>query len=231
MADSPFPQGNNIAVVTSWDQGTATDKILHRKLEEFGYKGTFFVSPNLIGTPGYLDVADVQAMIKDGHEIGSQGLGNRLGTLSPEEALQQMKESKAKLEAMFDVPVRGFAYPDGLEPGQNWLAEAAKEAGYFYARTTQIKHPQTVETFTSENSFQIPVSAYGHEDFFSIQTKWMDVEDTERKIFHLMGQTGPLGEDPEDWLDLDCIIGFLGGISRIWYCTAGELAAHLQTAR
>lgn len=229
MADSPFPQGNNIAVVMSWDQGTATDKILHRKLEEFGYKGTFYVSPNLIGTPGYLDTADIQALIKDGHEIGSRGLGVvKFETLSPEEALQEMKESKAKLEAMFDVPVHGFAYPGGLEPGQTWLSDAAKEAGYLYARTTQEKSPQTVESFASEDQFRLPVSAYFRDDFFAIQIKWMDIEDTTGKIFHIWGHTDVLGEDPHDWLDLDCIIGFLGGISRVWYCTAGELVAHLK---
>jgi peptidoglycan/xylan/chitin deacetylase (PgdA/CDA1 family) len=229
MADLPFPQGNNIAVVTSWDNGPATDKILHRKLEEFGYKGTFFVSPNLIGASGYLDAEEIRSMIANGHEIGSQGLeAARLEALSPEEALRQMKESKAKLEAMFDTPVRGFAYPGGLENGQTWLSEAAKEAGYLYARTTRLKSPQSVETFASENSFQLPVSAYDNEDFFSIQTKWMDIEDSDGKIFHLRGHTEALGEDPQDWLDLDCVIGFLGGISRIWYCTFGDLVAHLK---
>lgn len=229
MADSPFPNGNNIAVVTSWDKGPTTDKILHRKLEEFGYKGTFFVSPNLIGTPGYLDTADIRAMIADGHEIGSRGLeGGKLETLSPEEAVQQMKESRTKLEAMFDVPVRGFAYPGGLEPGKNWLAEAAQEAGFLYARTTEPVSPQSVETFRTVNAYRLPISVASDEDFMSIQMKWLDIEDGVGGIFHLWGQTEALGEDKQDWLDLDCVIGFLGGISRIWYCTAGELAAHLK---
>jgi peptidoglycan/xylan/chitin deacetylase (PgdA/CDA1 family) len=230
MAESPFPNGNNIAVVTSWDNGPKTDRILHRKLEEFGYKGTFFVYASRIGSAGYLDEADIRKLIADGHELGSHGLDDtRLETLSSDEALRHMVESKAQLEAMFGVPVHGFAYPGGGEMGQDQLSALAKQAGYRYARTTHSIPPMTVEQFRAADLYRLPVTAHGQEDFMSVQSKWSDIEDSVGYIFHLWGHTEVFGEDEKnDWLDFDCIIGFLGGISRVWYCTAGELVDHLS---
>jgi peptidoglycan/xylan/chitin deacetylase (PgdA/CDA1 family) len=229
MAESPFPNGSNIAVVTSWDNGPKTDRILHRKLEEFGYKGTFFVYASKIGSEGYLDEESIRHLIADGHEVGSHGLTDvKLETLAPAEALRQITESKSRLEALFGVPVNGFAYPGGGEAGQDALADMAKQAGYRYARTTQSVLPLSVETFGSVPLYRLPVTAHYQEDFFSIQSKWDEIEDSVGAIFHLWGHTEVFGDDPHDWLDFDCILGFLGGISRVWYCTLGELVDHLR---
>ncbi len=70
---------------------------------------------------------------------------------------------------------------------------------------------------------RLPVTAHMTEGFLEVQTKWEAVEESNGGIFHLWGCSQPLGEDPQDWVDFECILGYLGGISHVWYATVGEL--------
>ncbi len=224
MANWQFPGGKTVAVVTSWDNSPQTDRILHRMLEQYGYKGTFYVCPEWIGTDGYLDEAALGRIAADGHEIGSHSLNHpHLETLSPAECRRQMVESKGQLEARFGTPVTSFAYPHGFTHGQAWVAETAQEASYTSARTTTISDLITADSLAAGNRMLLPVTAHMSEGFLDVQTKWDAIEESDGGIFHLWGCSQPLGEDPQDWVDLECILGFLGGISHVWYGTVGEL--------
>lgn len=229
MADFPFPYDNNIAVVTSWDNAPGTDRLMHRMIDQYGYKGTFFVSPSDLGADGHLTQADVRVMLDSGHEIGSLGLSPvNWENLSIEELQQNLKSSKSQLEAMFGGFVQGFACSDSYAGDLATLVDVAKQSGYQYVRTPQFVSPLFAQNLKSSDTFKMPISAHYREDFSSIQSKWQDIEDEVGGIFHLYGHSEALGEDPLDWVDFECILGFLGGISRVWYCTLGELAAHLK---
>ena len=210
MSNTPFPEGKLIAVVTSWDGGTANDRLMCQMLEKYGYKGTFYVQPEKIGTEGYLSQEALKAIVAEGHEIGSQSLS--------------FAESKARLEALLGVPILSCALPEG-QACDSSLLDAARAAGYNSLRTTAQASVITLETLKRGQGMPFPVTAYFIEGFMEIQTKWVDVEEAVGGIFHLWGHPHTLGQDPNDWVDFECNLGFLGGMSNVWYGTVGELVA------
>jgi peptidoglycan/xylan/chitin deacetylase (PgdA/CDA1 family) len=222
MANWRFPGDKTIAVVTSWDSGPYTDRIMHRMLEQYGYKGTFYVSPERIGTEGYLDAETLRRIAADGHEIGSYGYG-LTEAQTPVEGQRQLVESKTRLEGLFGKPITAFAYPEGFDPTQDEIVEAMRKMGYTSARTTEIADLITADSLAAGDRMRLPVTAHMTEGFLEVQTKWEAVEESNGGIFHLWGCSQPLGEDPQDWVDFECILGYLGGISHVWYATVGEL--------
>ncbi|HZO87017.1 MAG TPA: polysaccharide deacetylase family protein [Chthonomonadaceae bacterium] len=229
MANWQFPDGKTVAVVTSWDDGAATDQMMLRMLEQYGYKGTFYVCPESLGTEGFLDAAALHQIAAAGHEIGSHSLSHpHLETLTAAECHRQIVESKVQLEALIGAAVTSFAYPYGFAQGPQWIADTVRAAGYASARTTQIAELLTAADLAAGDPMRLLVTAYFTESFPEIQAKWQKVEEVEGGIFHLWGCSRELGMDPNDWVDFECNLGYLGGISHVWYCTVGELIAAVR---
>lgn len=83
-----------------------------------------------------MDVSQVREWLAAGHQIGSHGLTHPFLTRLPrDQAREEIRASKKKLEDMFGVPVRHFCYPYG-----DWNEEVrgfVAEAGYQTACATE----------------------------------------------------------------------------------------------
>ncbi|MEV4295552.1 polysaccharide deacetylase family protein [Microbispora rosea] len=100
-------------VVLTFDDGTADHLAVARMLSRRGLKGTFYVNSGRLGRRGYLSVAALRAIAKEGHEIGGHTLHH---PHLPEmfDAAQQAEicdDRRALLKMGFAV--RSFAYPFG----------------------------------------------------------------------------------------------------------------------
>lgn len=94
-----FDDGND-------DQQTAVDL-----LNQYGMKGTFFITTGFIDNPSWLTRGQLTAIAAAGHEIGGHAVTHPdLTTVSAEEAKRQVCESRATL-AEWGFPTRSFAYP------------------------------------------------------------------------------------------------------------------------
>ncbi|MBC7529126.1 MAG: hypothetical protein H7308_16445 [Chthonomonadaceae bacterium] len=69
------------------------------------------------------------------------------------------------------------------------------------------------------------------DTFNDISDTWMKIEDVEGSILLLYGDPSELPSDTKQWLDFECIMGYLGGISHVWYGSAAELAAYLEEGK
>ena len=83
-----------------------------------------------------------------------------------------------------------------------------------------------------EHEPALPQSAdlkwHHHSDpFGDIMATWSEIEEKTGSILMLYGNPSELPPDPKEWIDFECIMGYLGGISHVWYCSASELAAFL----
>ena len=100
------------------------------------------LSKDDVPTP-LMDAGQIREWLAAGQEIGSHTLTHRnLRKVSPAEAREEIAGSKQRLEDMFGVPVRHFAFPYG-----GWrvphVREIVHEAGYVSACTTEFGVSQT----------------------------------------------------------------------------------------
>ncbi|TCU99234.1 polysaccharide deacetylase [Paracandidimonas soli] len=116
-------------------------------LNRLGFTSTnYFVADQLGGSnvwdhgigvpPSPLMTADqIRKWAAAGQEVGSHTLDHpHLPLLGDEQALHQMRQSKAVLESIVDREVSAFCYPYGDESMR--LRQLAREAGYANATTT-----------------------------------------------------------------------------------------------
>ena len=133
------------AVVFTFDDGY-TSHLEHAAslLIRYRFTGTFFVTPEKIGKPGYLNWEQLKKLVFLGMEIGSHGLTHRPLTQLPRAVLEnELVQSKRMLETQLGVPVHSIAAPGGFWNAT--VAEAAKEAGYdaFWISTMGMNGKET----------------------------------------------------------------------------------------
>lgn len=118
------------ALVLTFDHGYASHfGVATSLLLRHHFSGTFFVTVERIGRPGYMTWDELRKLVFLGMEIGSRGLSpepfNRLSRPQLDESLAA---SKQLLEQRLGIPVRALAAPDGW--WSQAVAEAAQRAGY-----------------------------------------------------------------------------------------------------
>jgi peptidoglycan/xylan/chitin deacetylase (PgdA/CDA1 family) len=98
-------------------------------LVRYRFSGTFFVTTDFIGKPGYLTWDQVRKLVFLGMEIGSHGKSHRpLTRLSRQELFVELADSRRILQDQLGVPVTALAAPGGF--WSHTVAEAVKPAGY-----------------------------------------------------------------------------------------------------
>jgi peptidoglycan/xylan/chitin deacetylase (PgdA/CDA1 family) len=101
-------------------------------LLERGLVGTFFVTVNLVGRPGYLTWDQVRALAADGMDVQSHAMDHiSMAKLSGGALFAQLAESRRILSERTGTDVRFFAYPCGEYNAATRTAAAA--AGYHAA--------------------------------------------------------------------------------------------------
>ena len=129
-----WQQGNGAlperALMLTFDDGYASHfEHVAPLLVRHRFTGTFFVSTERIGMPGYLDWDQLRKLRFLGMEVGSHGRTHRpLTTLSAQELAHELSDSKRCLEERLGVPIAALALPGGF--WNSSVAQAAREAGY-----------------------------------------------------------------------------------------------------
>jgi peptidoglycan/xylan/chitin deacetylase (PgdA/CDA1 family) len=141
----PIPQGT---VVVTFDDGYK-DNIVEAApvLEEFGFRGTFFVTTEYINgvktSPKRpwqrwecLSEGDIRELARRGHEIGSHGARHvDLRTLDEASRGEELRRSKERISALIAGDADVFSYPYGYYDAA--LASMVKRQGYKAACTIE----------------------------------------------------------------------------------------------
>lgn len=107
-------------------------------LERLHLRATAFVVTGRISgpDPSFLTWGDLLSLERDGVEIGSHTVSHReLTLLASAEVQQELRDSRAALEAHLHRKVRWLAYPAGREDAR--VVALTREAGYLLAYTTK----------------------------------------------------------------------------------------------
>jgi peptidoglycan/xylan/chitin deacetylase (PgdA/CDA1 family) len=105
-------------IVLTFDDGTADHLAVAETLHERDLPAIFFVSSALLGTSGYLSNADLLAIRKMGHVVGSHAVHHEsLGRLGPSELSHELGDSRRALQDLLGESVTLFAPPGGIVSG------------------------------------------------------------------------------------------------------------------
>ncbi|NDK55817.1 polysaccharide deacetylase family protein [Pontibacter fetidus] len=92
-------------------------------LEQYGFRGVFFVMTVSLGRPNYMSKAQVKALSDAGHTIGSHTWDHHnVKKYNPEDWVTQIEKPSKQLQEITGKPVLYFAYPFGL-----WNQQAIPE--------------------------------------------------------------------------------------------------------
>ncbi|TXG77678.1 hypothetical protein E6P97_01350 [Patescibacteria group bacterium] len=83
-------------------------------MNQYGFKGTYYLNGSTIDTPTYMTRAQVRALAATGNEIGSHGYTHTdLTTLAQDELAENIDENNIVLQALVSGGVHNFASPFG----------------------------------------------------------------------------------------------------------------------
>ncbi len=137
-------------VVITFDDGTPDhDTNVRPLLDKFGARAIFFVSTDQLDTAGHLTRAQVKALQREGHVIGSHShVHKRLDLMSPEQVREQLATSAAVLADLLGAPPAHLAPPRG---GYDATVRAvAAETGYTFCRTMRWGYNRPLDPLAIE---------------------------------------------------------------------------------
>jgi peptidoglycan/xylan/chitin deacetylase (PgdA/CDA1 family) len=106
-------------------------------LERYGWRGHFFVTTRLIGTPGFMSASEVRELHRRGHVVGSHSVSHpgRMAALPRAQIDREWRESLATLSEIAGEPVRVASVPGGFYSRE--VARSAAAAGIEVLFTSQ----------------------------------------------------------------------------------------------
>lgn len=141
-------QGGNLPlkpVVITFDDGYLdTYQNAFPILKSYGFQGVAYIITSTQGTKlsyGYMQSAELKALIAAGWEIGSHSISHTELSTSKLGIRNEIEQSRKNLEALLGVPIRTFSYPFGL--ANPWTEEQVAKYGYESAVGLDILVNQT----------------------------------------------------------------------------------------
>lgn len=123
-ADSGFLRHTPF-MLTFDDGGESCIQQIAPRLERLGWRAHFFITTNRIGKRGFLSAAQIVALHRQGHIIGSHSASHprRMSALDRDELLGEWRQSLKVLSELVGAPVRSASIPGGYS--SHWVLETA----------------------------------------------------------------------------------------------------------
>lgn len=218
-----FPNGNQKALVLSFDDGSKQDKLLIRLLESFQLKGTFHINSGLTHYPGKIPIETIHNVYRN-HEISAHSLSHPyLDSIDDEDHLRhEVETDRLNLQDACGCPVRGFAYPFGVYTPH--LVRQLPKWGFVYGRTVK-----------DSNSFTPPADLYQwhptchHHKAHHLAQSFLSDSANRLEIFFIWGHSWELdNSDGYNWHNMYDLCEILTSQQCIWSAGATEIANYLN---
>ena len=147
--------GSAIPVLT-FDDGGISALYAAEVLEQYGFRGHFFVTVNYIATPGFVDERAMRELSGRGHTIGSHSCSHplRMAHCSRDQLANEWTASRSTLEDIVGQEVRVASVPGG--DYARHVAIAAAEAGFTRLFTSEPRSRlERLGTMTIHGRFTI----------------------------------------------------------------------------
>src|SRR3990167_11105529 len=196
----------------SFDDGHILDLKVADLLEKYGFRATFYIVVDWVGTENHLTWEQIKDLINRGHTIGSHSMTHPMDMklLYDDQLFFEVQTSKDLLERALGVErIKKFCFPRGRYNEKT--IEAVKQAGYEEARTTKILR---TAYFPEIDPFRKPTTIhvyqrkeYDNSDWLTLAkgyfglAKEQESEQT-NQYFHLWGHSREIERD-KNWQKLE----------------------------
>jgi len=138
-------------VVLTFDDGYIDNfEVAWPIMQKYGFKGTFFIISNRIGTADYMNKEQIKILQDSGCEIGSHTETHPdLTKLSTSRLKEEIEGSKANIGELIGREIISFCYPVGRFNSR--VENEVRNAGYQIAVTTSRWHP-----FSTDDLLAVP---------------------------------------------------------------------------
>lgn len=141
------PAGQNVCI--TFDDGCETDLIAAAPvLSQFDFSATLYLTAGFLGTPGYLNAAQVRLLDAQGFEIGCHSMTHPyLCDLPDSELKREIVDAKLQIENIVGHSIGHFSCPGGRYDRRT--IQMAKDAGFVSAANSQF-YANSVRTSSYE---------------------------------------------------------------------------------
>lgn len=234
-----FPEGKTKAVTLSYDDGCKSDLRFSDVITPKGLKCTF----NLCSFKRISRITkeEIQTYFLDrGHEIAVHGAYHRAeGSLRPIEGIREVLDCRLELEEIFDIIIRGMAYPDSgitfMENGTSYekIKSYLTELDIAYSRT--LGNDNTSFSLPEDWHRWMPSVHHTNPDVLEMIDKFLSIDISPKaypaarkpRLFYMWGHTYEF-DDRNEWELLDKITDKLSGKDDIWYATNMEIYEYVN---
>ena len=82
-------------------------------MQKYNFTGTAYIVYNYVGIQNYMNPDQIRELYASGWEIGSHSLSHADLTQRSDRQMDEIVESRRKLQSLFGVPILSFSYPFG----------------------------------------------------------------------------------------------------------------------
>ncbi len=228
-----FPEGLSKAMTLSYDDGHEQDIRLVDIFNRYGLKCTFNLNTGLMPTEPDVSATGNRRITKKGvkelygngpHEVALHSSTHVwLETLPYPYAMKEILDDRRELEAIFQRPVRGMAYPFGTY-GKD-TSELLGQCGVVYARTVN----STKKFALPENWYEWhPTCRHLDAELIPLTEKFVSMNAArEPQLFYLWGHGFEFDRD-NNWKLIEKFGRLAGHRDDIWYATNIEIYEYVK---
>ena len=101
-------------IILTFDDGSETTYTTALPImQRYDFTGTSYIVYNYVGILNYMNVDQIHALYASGWEIGSHGLSHTDLTTRSDRQMDEIVESRRKLQSLLGIPIFSFAYAFG----------------------------------------------------------------------------------------------------------------------
>ena len=228
-----FPDFRQKALTLSYDDGVVADKRMIDIMSKNGLKGTFNINSGKLAkeSDGFRLTAEeaVALYSGSGNEVAIHGVHHiPLTYIDDTMGINEIFTDRQNLERLFQKPVQGMAYANGVYNDQ--VVDMLKKCGVLYARTTK-----STETFDiPEDWLRLPTTCHHKNARLMELAAAFLAEPTSKnfwtcraKLFYLWGHSYEFDYD-DNWQVMEDFAKFVGNRDDVWYATNMEIYEYVR---
>lgn len=222
-----FPEGRNLALTFSYDDGNDCDRRLADLFTDYGMKAAFNLNSANLDRDGKIHGSELKRLFIDrGHEVACHGFEHPFEEKMPLPAvMEDIRKDRLALEKAVGEPVRGFAYPFGTV--STAVKGLLRALGIAYARVTD---PAGSVTMIPEDFLEWHPNAHHLGGILALGEDFLKAFWAGPRMLYIWGHASEFDRN-KNWHIMEDFCKLTANREEIWYATNIEICDYISAYR